>query len=146
MTINPDVELSYNLSESEKEKALAKAFWAIVECYGFSLDVVARLLYMSPDNRSPLNKLKEKSEFPKKPFAAIQNTAQLLGIHKNLGILFPEVTTNSDNAKLKYGWFKVPMKTYGGKSPIDFLKEGSENEILDRLKVIRRNLDIQRAC
>ncbi|WP_132315216.1 hypothetical protein [Pseudobacteriovorax antillogorgiicola] len=137
--------LSYNLTHEEQKNVLAKAFWALIDLYGFKQDVVARFLYLSPNNRQPLKEYREDLSFPSKPLVAMQNTAQLLGIHKNLGIIFPEVSNNLDNAKLKYSWFDAPMALYDGKSPLEFIKEGSEDEVLDRLKVVRRNLDIQRA-
>ena len=137
-------ELNYNLTAQEQVNALAKAFWAIVDFYGFNQDVLAKFLYVSQNNRSPIKTYKENREFPNKPLVAMENTAQLLGIHKNLSIIFPEADNNRDNQSLKQGWFNVPMNIYGGKSPSQFLQDGDNNEILERLKVIRRNLDLQR--
>jgi hypothetical protein len=132
------------LSFSQQKSLLEKVFWKISELYKLKQEIVARMLYISPKSRGPIKELHTTKSFPSKPAIAIECTSQLLGIHKNLSILFPDSDTNQDNAEIKYNWFNIPMNIYDGKSPIDFILDGEEDEIVTRLKTIRRNLDLQR--
>ncbi|OHB57959.1 MAG: hypothetical protein A2Y07_08615 [Planctomycetes bacterium GWF2_50_10] len=61
--------------------------------------------------------------------------ATLLGIHKNLRILYPY------NRDLVYSWVSFQNQAFGDKSPIEIMKEG-----FDGLKRVRGYLDYQLQC
>ena len=67
--------------------------------------------------------------------AAGDRVATLLGIHKNLRILYPY------NRDLVYSWVSFQNQAFGDKSPIEIMKEG-----FDGLKRVRGYLDYQLQC
>jgi len=134
-------QLSATQRNSNLERVLGKAFWGIVQHYGLTRQEQAYLLEMSPSNRSPLKKLEELQRLPKGEFPQLL-TKQLLGIHKNLGILYPRADEIMDNQQLKKNWFKRPMLELDGKKPIDWILQGESR--LVRLATLRRTLDIIR--
>ncbi|MFW7381518.1 MAG: hypothetical protein ACOH5I_22105 [Oligoflexus sp.] len=138
------IDPGHSLASSQKsdlERALGKAFWGMVKLYGLNREEQAYLLEMSPSNRVPLKKLEEMQRLPKGEFPQLL-TKQLLGIHKNLGILYPRSDEIADNQQLKRNWFKRPMLELDGKKPIDWILEGDAR--LVKLAALRRTLDIIR--
>jgi uncharacterized protein (DUF2384 family) len=60
--------------------------------------------------------------------------AELLGIHKALRYMFQEVTRT-------YGWVKQPNDSFGGKSALEFMLQGSPLDI----GRVRSYLDAERS-
>jgi hypothetical protein len=144
MPKNPN-HSDHNIPNTEDiRRALGKAFWGIVEYYGFKRDEQAVLLGISPNNRSVLAKLQEKLQIPESELAEIV-TRQLLGIHKSLSILYPRADQHEGNYRLKKSFFNRPNKNLSDLTPLDYLLQDRMRP-LSRVTVIRRNLDIIRTA
>lgn len=130
-------------SLEDKRRVLGKAFWGMVQLYGFSRDEQAILFGMSRTNRSPLKKLEDASMIPDGEATEII-VCHLLGIHKNLGILYPRADELEGNHKLKVSWFRRPMRELEDRAPMDFLLQ--DERPLSKVTVLRRLLDLKRTA
>lgn len=122
-------------SKKSNFKALGKAFWKLVEHYGLKRKEQALLLGIN-NNTQRLLDLQKKSEVPDDVDKCFR-VGLLLGIHKNLRILYPE------NREIVYAFMKSPWYQLQNKSPLEFIAE-DETESLLRLATIGRMLDITR--
>ena len=115
---------------------LGEAFWNLVTHYDLSRREQAILLGMNPDNRKTLQDYESKKMIPVEAdkFARV---GILLGIHKNLRILYPQ------NRDVVYNWMTTAQKLFHGKSPMDFVAADEANSFL-RLMMVRRALDVLR--
>lgn len=113
-------------------RVLGKAFWSIVEHYALNQREQAILLGIK-ENRQRLNTLKKEVQIPDDP-DKILRVAHLVGIHKNLRILFPQ------NRVVAYGWFKTKRDLFDGLSAMEYIAEDPMNS-LPRLFSVRRLLD-----
>ena len=114
------------------KKTLAKAFWRLASLYSLTQKEQAGLLGLK-ENRSRLNKLKDRQELPEDPDKYLR-VSHLIGIHKNLKILFPH------NREVAYGWMKSPRELFGGQSAVDYILSDYLRS-LPRLASVRRVLD-----
>ena len=116
----------------QQAKVLGEAFWKLINHYKFNRKQQAFLLGIK-ENRQRLGDLETKSLIPVDP-DKFRRVAHLLGIHKNLRILYPH------NQKIVYEWMQKPRENFGGMSAIDFVCF-NETETLPRLFAVRRYLD-----
>ncbi len=123
-----------DLPEASKTplKTLGKAFWNLVNHYGLARKDQAVILGI-PENRERLGSLEKKKEIPDQ-YDVLLRVGTLLGIHKNLRLLFPH------DRDVVYKWMKTPRELFGNVSALDFLHE-RPIESLPRLVAIRRVLD-----
>lgn len=129
-----DTSIEKNSATSKRNRrALGKAFWSIVRHYGLTQREQAILLGIK-ENRSRLNSLKAKEEIPDDPDKQLR-VSHLIGIHKNLRILFPH------NREVVYGWLKTPRREFADISAMDYVATGPELESMTRLATVRRFLD-----
>lgn len=113
-------------------RALGAAFWGMAEKYGFKRKDEALFLGIR-FNGERLGKLQKDREIPDEP-DVLQRVGNLLGIHKNLRILYPY------NRELVYGFFGHEWELLGGRTPLAFLHE-APLESFARLFTLRRLLD-----
>lgn len=128
---NP-TELKKNNSEQVR-KVLGRAFWSIVKHYDLNQREQAIVLGIK-ENRSRLNSLKSKKSIPEDPDKELR-VSHLLGIHKNLRILFPH------NREVAYKWFKTQRAQFNNMSAMEYIASGPEFESMLRLAAVRRFLD-----
>lgn len=126
------VEKAKKISTSEKYRVAGKAFWNMAKKYGLSRSQQAALLDIR-ENRQRLIRLEEDKEIPEGADKLLR-VGILLGIHKNLRILFPY------NRDLHYKWPSIVNEDFGGISPFDYITQEKE-ESLVRLIAVRRKLD-----
>lgn len=138
--LNLDVSLGQEegaLELNEENAAiLGEAFWNIVRLYELGRKEQAILLGMNPNNRQALKDYETKKLIPLDPDKFFR-VSLLLGIHKNLRILYPQ------NKNVVYNWMNTPQKLFGQKSPMEFIKADITHSLL-RLATVRRALDIIR--
>lgn len=138
--LNLDVSLGQEEGalELNEENAviLGEAFWNIVRLYELGRKEQAILLGMNPDNRQALKDYETKKLIPLDPDKFFR-VSLLLGIHKNLRILYPQ------NKNVVYHWMTTPQKLFGDQSPMEFIKADTTHSLL-RLATVRRALDIIR--
>lgn len=119
-------------SSQNDAEILGEAFWQLMHHYQFTREEQAALLGIKP-NRQRLKDLSDKKTLPDDEDKKYR-VGLLLGIHKNLRILFPH------NREIVYGWMKSPQNDIGGQIPIEFIME-KPGESLVRLAALRRRLD-----
>lgn len=122
-------------AEVNKESAqvLGKSFWKLVQLYGFNREEQAILLGVNPEYRQRLVSMEKQGLVPIDP-DKFQRVGNLLGIHKNLRIMFPH------NRELVYSWMRTPREMFQGKSAIGFIKDDPVNSFA-RIFTVRRVLD-----
>jgi hypothetical protein len=113
-------------------RVLGEAFWNLARHYGFSRRQQAFLLGIK-ENRQRLGELEGNNLIPVDP-DKFRRVGHLLGIHKNLRILYPH------NRTIVYDWMKTVREAFGNLSAIDFVC-ANEAESLPRLFAVRRYLD-----
>ena|SRR3990167_2451115 len=134
---NPVLESDEPLSLTpENALILGEAFWNIARLYELGRKDQAILLGMNPDNRQALIEYEKKKSIPLDPDKFFR-IGLLLGIHKNLRILYPE------NREIVYNWMTTKQEAFGGKTPMEFIAEHPSNSLM-RLATVRRYLDIIR--
>jgi hypothetical protein len=120
----------------ENAHVLGKAFWNIVHLYHLGRKEQAVLLGTNPDNRKSLKDYESKQSIPLDPDKFFR-VGLLLGIHKNLRILFPQ------NRKIVYNWFTTKQSLFHNLAPMDFIAQEPAQSLL-RLATVRRALDLLR--
>ncbi len=127
-----------NALETNLENAsiLGEAFWNIVRLYALGRKDQAILLGMNQDNRKALKDYESKKQIPIEPDKFLR-VGILLGIHKNLRILYP------DNLNVVYHWMTTRQKLFHDKAPMEFISDDPDNSLL-RLATVRRALDVLR--
>ncbi|NRA47126.1 MAG: DUF2384 domain-containing protein [Oligoflexales bacterium] len=118
--------------ENKVRKTLAKAFWNLASHYRLTQKEQSILLGIR-ENRARLNKYKDECELPDDPDKVFR-VATLVGIHKNLRILFPH------NREVVYKWLKTKRELFNGISAMDYIAEDPMIS-LKRLVSVRRLLD-----
>lgn len=118
----------------KNDEMMAKILWLFAEEYELSvsdlsilLDVKKRTLFQNQKDRS----------FPQSSNDRYRRMGLLLGIKKNLEILFPE------NPEVRKNWLKVPREVFKNKSALELIAE-QPVESMARLFTVRRLLDMLR--
>ena len=121
--------------DDRQRKSMGKLLWLIVDEYKLKTREVAAILDCS---ESSIKKHKHTNSLPKKgEFEIIRRLGNLLGIKKNLEILFP------NNPEVKANWLHRKRRIFKDQSAIGMIMEDRLNAG-PSLFTIRRVLDMAR--
>ncbi|MBA4742979.1 MAG: DUF2384 domain-containing protein [Azoarcus sp.] len=101
---------------SEDRGALAKMVMTLLEHWKLSTEDQAALLGVAASNRAALARYR-KGEPIGTSRDQFERVGLLLGIHKNLRLLFPQ------NRDLAYRWMSTRNKAFDNLTPVDVIKE-----------------------
>ena len=101
---------------SQDRGALAKMVMALLDHWQLSTEDQAALLGLAGSNRAALSNYRNG-----KPIGTsrdqYERVGHLLGIHKNLRLLFPQ------NRELAYRWMSTRNKAFDNLTPVEVVKE-----------------------
>ncbi len=95
---------------------IAKMIMTLFEHWGLSTEESLELLGLAPSNRSALARYRRGEPLAQNR-DLLERVGILLGIHKNLRLLFPH------NRELAYAWMKTRNRAMGGLSPADAVRD-----------------------
>ena len=101
---------------SEDRGALAKMVMALLDHWKLPTEDQAALLGLATSNRSALMRYR-KGEAIGTSRDQYERVGHLLGMHKNLRLLFPQ------NRDLAYRWMSTRNKAFDNLTPVDIVKE-----------------------
>ncbi len=104
------------LTASQDRGALAKMVMALLDHWKLSTEDQAALLGLAPSNRAALSNYRSGKAIGTSR-DQFERVGHLLGIHKNLRLLFPK------NRDLAYAWMTTRNKAFGNLSPVDVVRE-----------------------
>lgn len=113
--------------------ALGKAFWNLMAHWQIATKDQALLLGVKY-HATKLKEWEKKKIIPQDPDKFCR-VGHLVGIHKNLRILFPY------NRRAVYDFIKTPQQIFGGKSALQVIQGGGEINSYASIAAIRRRLD-----
>jgi CTP:molybdopterin cytidylyltransferase MocA len=96
--------------------ALAKMVMALLDHWALSTEDQAALLGIAASNRAALTRYR-KGEPIGTSRDQFERVGHLLGIHKNLRLLFPQ------NRDLAYRWMSTRNKAFDNLTPVEVVKE-----------------------
>ena len=96
--------------------ALAKMVMTLLDHWKLSTEDQAALLGIATSNRAALTRYR-KGESIGTSRDQLERVGHLLGIHKNLRLLFPQ------NRELAYRWMSTRNKAFDNLTPVDIVKE-----------------------
>ena len=121
-----------DLHRRDSRARLARMIVRLFDRWGLAAPEQATLLGLSPDSRATVARYRRGE-----PLAdntdLLGRAGHLLGIHKALRILFPH------DRDLAYRWMNAPNRRFGGRPPLETLKQGFEG-----ILAVRRYLDFER--
>lgn len=124
-----------NFAESNEDRgALAKMLMTLFDHWQLSTDEQAVLLGLAPNNRSTLARYR-RGEAVGTSRDQYERVGHLLGIHKNLRLLFPQ------NRELAYRWMSTRNKAFDNRTPVEVVAEWGFAGLL----MVRAYLDRARA-
>ena len=104
------------VSASQDRSALAKMVMALLDRWKLSTEDQAALLGIATSNRAALSNYRSG-----KPVGTsrdqYERVGHLLGIHKNLRLLFPQ------DPELAYRWMSTRNKAFDNLTPVEVVKE-----------------------
>lgn len=118
----------------KNDQVMAKILWLLAEEYELSVNDLSILLDVK---ERTLFQNKKEGSFPQSSNDRYRRMGLLLGIKKNLEILFPE------NPEVRKNWLKIPREVFKNKSALDVIRE-QPIESMARLFTVRRLLDMLR--
>lgn len=101
---------------SENRGALAKMMMTLLDHWKLPTEDQAALLGLATSNRAALARYR-KGEPIGTSRDQYERVGHLLGIHKNLRLLFPQ------NRDLAYRWMSTRNRAFDNLSPVDIVKE-----------------------
>ncbi len=104
--------LSPNIDLTAIARVLLQAF----DHWGVSKVDQLALLGLNPRNQSTLKRMRDGGGISTRR-DALERSAHLLAIHKQLRTLFPH------NRDVAYGWMTIPNKAFNGISPINLIRD-----------------------
>jgi Protein of unknown function (DUF2384) len=104
------------ISASQDRGALAKMVMVLLEHWKLTTEDQAALLGIASSNRAALTRYR-KGEPIGTSRDQLERVGHLLGIHKNLRLLFPQ------NRDLVYRWMSTRNKAFDNLTPVDVIKE-----------------------
>jgi Protein of unknown function (DUF2384) len=113
MLVHPQTQ---NQEKEVDRVALAKMVMQLLDHWDLPTEDQLALLGLAPSNRSALGRYR-KGEPIGIGVDQYARVGHLLGIHKNLRILFPQ------NKEQLYSWMKVKNKAFEYRTPVDVVKE-----------------------
>jgi len=108
--------LERQTTASQDRGALAKMVMALLEHWKLSTEDQAALLGIAASNRAALTRYR-KGEPIGTSRDQYERVGHLLGIHKNLRLLFPQ------NRELAYRWMSTRNKAFDNLTPVDVVKD-----------------------
>lgn len=96
--------------------ALAKMVMQLLDHWKLSTEAQASLLGIAPNNRAALTRYRNGEPIGTSR-DQYERVGHLLGIHKNLRLLFPQ------NRELAYRWMSTRNKAFGNATPVETIKE-----------------------
>lgn len=103
-------------STSRDRSALAKMVMTLLDHWQLSTEDQTALLGIAASNRTALARYR-KGEAIGTSRDQYERVGHLLGIHKNLRLLFPQ------NRDLVYRWMTTRNKAFGNLTPVEVIKE-----------------------
>ncbi len=101
---------------SQDRGALAKMVMTLLDHWKLSTEDQAAILGLAPNNRAALSNYRSG-----KPIGTsrdqYERVGHLLGIHKNLRLLFPQ------NRDLAYSWMTTRNRAFDHRTPVEVIKE-----------------------
>ena len=119
---------------SQNRGALAKMVMTLLDHWKLSTEDQAALLGIAVSNRAALTRYR-KGEAIGTSRDQFERVGHLLGIHKNLRLLFPQ------NRELAYRWMSTRNKAFDNLAPVEVVKEWGFAGLL----MVRSYLDRARA-
>ena len=104
------------LTASQDRGALAKMVMALLDHWKLSTEDQAALLGLAPSNRAALSNYRSGKAIGTSR-DQFERVGHLLGIHKNLRLLFPK------NRDLAYAWMTTRNKAFDNLTPVDVVRE-----------------------
>ncbi len=120
---------------SEDRGALAKMVMTLLDHWRLPTDDQAALLGLASSNRSALARYR-KGEPIGTSRDQYERVGHLLGIHKNLRLLFPQ------NRDLAYRWMSTRNRAFDNLTPVEIVKEWGFSGLL----MVRAYLDRARGA
>lgn len=121
-----------DLRQRSNRERLARMVVRLFDRWNVPAADQAALLGLSPDSRATVARYRRGE-----PLAdntdLLARAGHLLGIHKALRIMFPR------DRDLAYRWVSTPNRRFGGRKPLDTLRQGYEG-----ILSVRRYLDFER--
>ena len=103
-------------SASQDRGALARMVMSLFDHWKLSTEDQAVLLGLAPGNRAALARYR-KGEAIGASRDQYERVGHLLGIHKNLRLLFPQ------NRELAYRWMSTRNKAFDNLTPVEVVRE-----------------------
>lgn len=128
-----DAVLERPITTPEDRSALAKMVMTLLSHWDLTTEDQAALLGIASSNRAALARYR-KGEPIGSNRDQFERVGHLLGIHKNLRLLFPQ------NRDLAYRWMSTRNKAFDNLTPVEVIKECGFAGLL----MVRAYLD--RAC
>ncbi|MCO6428733.1 antitoxin Xre/MbcA/ParS toxin-binding domain-containing protein [Nitrosomonas communis] len=110
------VALEHQATTTQDRSALARMVMTLLDHWKLSTEDQAALLGIAPSNRAALTRYR-KGEPIGTNRDQYERVGHLLGIHKNLRLLFPQ------NRELAYRWMSTRNKAFDNLTPVDVIKE-----------------------
>jgi uncharacterized protein (DUF2384 family) len=114
--MNPSSEIQTDFGTAQDKPALAKMVMALLDHWKLASDEQAALLGIAASNRATLARYR-KGEAIGTSRDQLERVGHLLGIHKNLRLLFPQ------NRELAYAWITTRNRAFDNLRPVDVIKE-----------------------
>lgn len=108
--------LEQQIAETQDRRALAKMIMTLLDHWKLTTEDQAVLLGIAPNNRAALTRYR-KGEPIGSSRDQYERVGHLLGIHKNLRLLFPH------NRDLAYRWMSTRNKAFDHRTPVEVIKE-----------------------
>lgn len=108
--------LERTTSASQDRGALAKMVMTLLEHWKLSTEDQAALLGLAASNRAALTRYR-KGEAIGSSRDQYERVGHLLGIHKNLRLLFPQ------NRELAYRWMTTRNRAFDNLTPVEVVKQ-----------------------
>jgi hypothetical protein len=121
---------SGNAHGPQDRSALAKMVMTLLDHWSLSTEDQAALLGIASSNRAALTRYR-KGEPIGSSRDQLERVGHLLGIHKNLRLLFPH------NRELAYRWMRTRNKAFDNLTPVEVIKEWGFSGLL----MVRAYLD-----
>lgn len=122
-----------NLHDKESRRRLTKMVLRLFDLWQLTSSDQASMLGLSTVGRTTVSRYRNGKSIFAINDDLLGRAGHLLGIHKSLRIIFPH------NKDLAYRWVTQPNKKFGGKTPLEVMKQGYEG-----LLSVRRYLDFER--
>lgn len=110
------VAMKQTETSTEDRASLAKMVMKLMDHWGLSTEEQAFLLGIAPTNRAALSKYRKGNPIGTNR-DQYERVGHLLGIHKNLRLLFPH------NRDLAYRWMSTRNKAFDNLTPVEVVRD-----------------------